>query len=343
MNTNRSPQISIITAVFNIEEYLPICLDSILEQTFTNFELILIDDGSTDRSGAICDEYAQKDTRIRVIHKENEGVSDAWNNAVQLVKGRYTGFVDGDDFIHPRMYELLYKAVCETQSDVAYCDYQRYCGDGRDDFPEDQIGDVAIGEKLIEVSSLEFEMRKNLSCSAVWRGLYLTSLIQTFSFMSKKNGQDNLWSIWVLVNAKRIARVNKTLYKWRRREGSESYLAHRYRMLNYVQVRCCVVDYLERNAPEWLVPYTVFLFWTCIEAEDRKRKLENPNERKAYDLEINRALEYFSNISMSQIIADPYTGRTGKALAVIGKISFRLAYYANPLIRYMKRSVRKIA
>jgi hypothetical protein len=113
-------------------------------------------------------------------------------------------------------------------------------------------------------------------------------------------------------------------------------------MLDYIQVRCCVIDYLEKKAPEWLVPYTVFLFWTCVEAENRKRRLDNPNKRKLYDSEIKRALKYFSNISVRQIIADPYTGRKKKALAVIGKISFKLAYYANPIILYMSRNVRKL-
>lgn len=338
MYINQSPQISIITTVYNIEKYLPICLDSILEQTFTDFELILIDDGSTDRSGTICDEYAQKDTRIHVIHQENVGVSDAWNNAMQFVKGRYTGFVDGDDFIHPRMYELLHKAISETQSDIAYCDYQRYYGEERDDFTENQTGDAVDDEIVIKVSSLEYEMKENITNSAIWRGLYLTSLIQKFSFMSKKNGQDNLWSTCVLINANRIARVHKTLYKWRYREESESSIAFQYRILNYVQVRCSVIEFLKKNAPEWLVPYTLFLFWTCVEAEDRKRKLQDSDEVEIYDFEINRALKYFSEISVKQIVADPNTKRTRKALAVIGKISFPLACYTKRnALKYINR------
>ncbi len=336
MNTDQSPQISIITTVHNIEKYLPTCLDSILAQTFSDYELILMDDGSTDSSGTICDAYAQKDARIRVIHQENVGVSDSWNRAMQLVKGQYTGFVDGDDFIHPRMYELLYQAIRETQSDVAYGGFQRYYGEGRTDFDEDGTDGAEGREPLIHVSSLEYEMCENITFSAIWRGLYLTSFARQFSFMSNKNGLDNLWSTYVLLNAGRIARVEKTLYQWRKREGSESFLAHRFRMLNYVQVRSCVVDYLKRKAPEWVVPYTVFLFRTCVEAEHRRRELTDPAEKAVYDAEISRARKRFSDISVRQILADPYTRRARKVLALIGKVSF-------PLACFTKRTMHRIA
>ena len=97
--TNQSPKISVIVPVYNVEKYLPRCIDSILSQTFTNFELLLIDDGSTDNSGKICDEYADKDNRVRVFHKANGGVSSARNLGLDNVKGEWVSFIDADDFI----------------------------------------------------------------------------------------------------------------------------------------------------------------------------------------------------------------------------------------------------
>ena len=94
--------------VYNTEKYLRRCVDSILAQTFTDFELLLINDGSTDSSGAICDEYTQKDSRVRVFHKENGGVSSARNIGLDNAKGEYIAFVDSDDYIDNRMYECLY-------------------------------------------------------------------------------------------------------------------------------------------------------------------------------------------------------------------------------------------
>ncbi|EME8139564.1 glycosyltransferase, partial [Enterococcus faecium] len=100
-------EISIIVPIYNVEQYLRKCVDSILAQTFTDFEVILVDDGSPDNSGAICDEYAKLDSRVRVIHKENGGLSDARNAGIEIAKGKYLGFVDSDDFIDKDMYEIL--------------------------------------------------------------------------------------------------------------------------------------------------------------------------------------------------------------------------------------------
>ena len=98
------PKISVIVPVYNTEKYLHRCVDSILAQTFTDFELLLVNDGSPDKSGEICDEYAQKDTRVRVFHKENGGVSSARNLGLENAQGKWITYVDGDDWIEPTMY-----------------------------------------------------------------------------------------------------------------------------------------------------------------------------------------------------------------------------------------------
>ena len=121
--------ISVIVPVYNTEKYLRRCVDSILAQTFTDFELLLINDGSTDSSGAICDEYAQKDSRVRVFHKENGGVSSARNLGLDNAKGEYIAFVDSDDYIDNRMYECLYNKAIEDDSDIVYSDIRLIFGE----------------------------------------------------------------------------------------------------------------------------------------------------------------------------------------------------------------------
>lgn len=113
-----SPIISIIVPVYKSEKYLPICIDSILNQTFKNFELILIDDGSTDGSGIICDEYASKDNRICVIHQQNSGVAIARNNGIKIAKGEWIGFVDSDDWIEPETYDVALKSALENKAEL---------------------------------------------------------------------------------------------------------------------------------------------------------------------------------------------------------------------------------
>ena len=111
-----SPKISIIVPVYKVEQYLRRCLDSIVAQTFTDWECILIDDGSPDNSGRICDEYAEKDKRFRVFHQENVGVSAARNKGLDEARGEWIGFVDSDDWIEKEMYEYLYNDAIETMN-----------------------------------------------------------------------------------------------------------------------------------------------------------------------------------------------------------------------------------
>ena len=117
------PLLSIIVPVYDVERYLPKCMDSILAQTFTDFELILVDDGSPDNCPALCDAAAAKDARIRVLHQKNGGLSAARNAGLDVARGEWIGFVDSDDYIAPEMYEILYKAVQSTAADLALCDY----------------------------------------------------------------------------------------------------------------------------------------------------------------------------------------------------------------------------
>ena len=116
------PKLSVIVPVYNTEKYLRECIDSILTQTFTDFELILVDDGSTDGSGIICDEYAGKDSRVRVIHQENGGVTRARKSGARCACGTYFSFIDSDDWIHPEMFEQMIENGMEAKSDIVVCD-----------------------------------------------------------------------------------------------------------------------------------------------------------------------------------------------------------------------------
>ncbi len=126
--------ISIIVPVYNIAAYLPRCLDSILSQTYENIEIITVNDGSTDESGKILDEYAKKDSRVTVIHQENGGVTKARFAGIRAAKGDYIGFCDGDDYIEPDMYERLLKNAEDHGADISHCGYRMVFSDGRISF-----------------------------------------------------------------------------------------------------------------------------------------------------------------------------------------------------------------
>lgn len=116
--------VSVIIPAYNIEAYIGRCLDSVLSQTYENLEIIVVDDGSSDGTGKILDDYEKKDSRIKVIHKENGGVSSARNKGLDVAAGDYIGFVDGDDLIAPEMYETLVNLLEEEDADIAHCGYQ---------------------------------------------------------------------------------------------------------------------------------------------------------------------------------------------------------------------------
>ncbi len=145
------PKISVIVPVYNVEKYLHECINSILAQTFTDFELILVNDGSRDNSGAICDEYANNDERITIIHQKNQGQAAARNTAIAIAKGEWINFVDSDDLIHPQMLEILYSAVDEN-TQISVCDLCKahICPDGfcsyknKWDFKKHQINEDSL-------------------------------------------------------------------------------------------------------------------------------------------------------------------------------------------------------
>ena len=121
--------ISVIIPVYNVEKYIRYCLDSVINQTYKNLEIIIVDDGTKDSSGEIAEEYAAKDSRIKVIHKENGGLSDARNVGLDVATGRYIAFLDSDDVISLDFYEYLYNMIKEKDYDIAECEFFRISSD----------------------------------------------------------------------------------------------------------------------------------------------------------------------------------------------------------------------
>ena len=124
------PKISVIIPVYKVEEYISRCIKSVVDQTYSNLEIILVDDGSPDNCPAICDKWAEKDSRIKVIHKKNGGLSDARNAGMQIASGEFIGFVDSDDWISKEMYQLLYENMKENESDISACGVKLVWEDG---------------------------------------------------------------------------------------------------------------------------------------------------------------------------------------------------------------------
>lgn len=195
------PQISVIVPVYKVEPYLDRCVKSVLNQTFSDFELILVDDGSPDACPRLCDEWATKDNRIQVIHKENGGLSDARNVGFDASAGEWITFVDSDDYIHPQTLEALYQAVTEHNVNVSICSFVRTKGE-----PLELT--LAPAAKLW--SAEDFYREQNDPATVAWGKLYHRSVV--LPYPKGKLHEDEFVTYRILFGCEKIAVVDAPLY-----------------------------------------------------------------------------------------------------------------------------------
>lgn len=212
-------EISIIVPVYNVEEYLENCIESILNQTFKDFELILVDDGSIDNSSDICDEYEGKDSRIRVIHKINGGLSSARNAGLEIACGKYIGFIDSDDSIHPRMYEILYDLIQTHNADISCCDYERTDTLINCNYEEIDSYEVIEMDNIQAVNSL-YNMDTAIVLVVAWNKLYRKELFKDIRYEIGKIHEDEFIAHKLLYNSRKTIYTNSKLYYYLQREGS---------------------------------------------------------------------------------------------------------------------------
>ncbi len=207
--------ISIIVPVYKVEPYLDQCVQSIVDQTYQNLEIILVDDGSPDNCGAMCDAWAAKDSRIRVIHKENGGLSDARNAGLAVASGEYIGFVDSDDYIAPTMYEELMTRLTDTGSDIAACGVQMLWEDGKTAMLTGSGSALLDNEQAMEAIVAESWLKQ-----PVWYKLYRRSTVAGILFEKGKCHEDVFWSWQPIARANRVCVFDTPLYFYRQRAGS---------------------------------------------------------------------------------------------------------------------------
>lgn len=211
------PLISVIVPVYNVEEYLPKCLDSIINQTYKNIEIIIVNDGSTDKSGIICDEYANKDIRIKVIHKENGGLSDARNRGIDIANGDYIGFVDSDDYIAEDMYEYLYDFAVENDLDVAMCSS---CDVYKDKIIRPKNFKSIILEDKEKIIENIFVNQHGGSGIGVWNKLFKYNVIKNIRFDFGKTYEDVYFALKWIGNTNKFGRDSEVKYYYVQREES---------------------------------------------------------------------------------------------------------------------------
>lgn len=212
------PEISVIVPVYNVEKYLRVCIDSILKQTFGDFELILIDDGSTDKCGLICDEYEQMDRRIRLIHQENGGLSAARNTGLDLMSGEYVTFIDSDDIVSEAYLEILYSGIKRYNAQISVTQMYEFQGTARSSksIENSDIHNVWSGREAV----LNMYMDKPGIGVNAWGKLYYKNLFSQLRFPIGKIHEDQAKVPILLYWAERVVINYEQTYGYRIREDS---------------------------------------------------------------------------------------------------------------------------
>lgn len=206
------PKISVIVPVYNVENYISKCIESIINQSYSNLEIIIINDGSTDKSGDICEYYSKKDSRILLIHQGHQGVAMTRNNALDMVSGEYIGWVDSDDWIMPDMFSTLYNNAVEYDADISMCNFYYISEDGKT-FP---YSNEKEGIKVLEgVYKIIHNIR--LANNVLWNRLYKSHLLKNIRFPKGKLFEDIFIMHKLIDNANKVVLASDCKYYYLRR------------------------------------------------------------------------------------------------------------------------------
>ena len=272
-------KISVIVPVYNVENYLEKCVESILKQTYTNLEILLVNDGSTDTSGELCDQLAQRDQRIRVIHKENGGLSDARNRGIKEASSNLIGFIDSDDYIDQDMYETLYRQMLESNADLSMCGHY----DVYHQIPEKQVATIQTWE-LTPQEAIKMVMEaKILSVTAVNK-LYRKELFEQLRFEIGKIAEDAFIMIALIHQCRKVVATNEKKYYYVHRENSITTQKFSLKFLNVIEAYEQNAKIIKENYPNLVDTATMRLNWAYFYVLDRLLVDEQFHDKKLEDL-----------------------------------------------------------
>lgn len=247
MKDNEVILLSIIIPIYNVEQYLPKTLENVLDQSFEEFELILVDDGSTDNSGKICDEFAYNDSRIKVIHQENAGVSAARNTGIKVALGKYIGFVDSDDLIENNMYNIMVNIAEKECADIVQCSHNRLSAVQN----IKASGKVRIIDGVTFVREL-FDYRGGdyTNQVALWSKIYRRELFSGIHFPDGRTYEDEQETYKLCLKAKKLVLIPDELYHYVMRENSIITGVSAKKVLDKQLALIDRLDYLPKQLPD---------------------------------------------------------------------------------------------
>ena len=290
----REALISVIVPVYNVETYIRKCVSSITEQTYSNIEIILVDDGSTDYGGKLCDALALEDMRIRVLHKPNGGLSDARNVGLDAARGDYIAFVDSDDYIHPQMLQLLYEGIVKNGAQLSVCGFKRVW-EGQNN------KNTRGGYREIEWTLLEKDEEKvkymlgdgiHIAFTVAWNKLYKKELFAQIRYPVGKLYEDEFTTYKLLHRASVIAYTAVPLYFYVQRSGSIMQKAYSEKNLDIFEAFAERLEWYDKQAKyDWYCALLKIYRWRILHCISRGKETDS-----GYKIKLRKYKKYYNNV-----------------------------------------------
>ena len=298
--------ISVIVPIYKVEQYLDRCVESLIHQTYQNLEIILVDDGSPDQCPAMCDAWAKKDSRIKVIHKKNGGLSDARNAGMEIASGQYMGFVDSDDWVEPDMYRFLYQHMQDTTSDIVSGGVRYVWENGFPSRTMTYSGEPLTFTRQEAMASL---INETALVVPVWNKLYSREVIGYIRFPVGKINEDEFWSWQIIARANRISSVPDVFYNYLQRGGSIMSQQLLKQPLHAIEAKCQRHEYIVHHIPELTDLSCMNLMYICLYRAQVLRRTQPKSEIQKYLCQLKKVVkqhrpnrDYVKNLSVKQKI-----------------------------------------
>ena len=325
MEGNKS-LISVIVPVYKVEQYLDKCVESIVNQTYRNLEIILVDDGSPDNCPAMCDGWAKKDDRIKVIHQENQGGGAARNIGIGEAHGEYIAFIDSDDYIAPIMYEFLLNCSKRSNADIVECGY---CVAESDH----AVMDCDLGESFFvehdKLTALGLHIEDKAYRQLIWNKLYRRCTVADVRFCPGKRIDDEFWTYRVIGNADKLIHTNKVLYAYRQQNASVMHQLNPETRFHAIEAKCERQRYLEANFPELVACGKINLLFSCLYQGQMALRYTKGKERK-------KAMERLKPIAKEQHFSRQETKKlsfTHRVWLKLGRSCFKITCIIRNIMR----------
>ena len=323
------PKISIIVPVYKVEKYLDRCVESILAQTFSDFEVILIDDGSPDDCPVMCDEWAKNDARIRVIHQSNHGQAAARNRALDVAEGNYICFIDSDDYVHPKFLEILYNNLISSNADVSVCSYKR----------TNKSNDVNnVNNNSLKYSGVDFVKKGlvgDIPCGVwlLWDKLFKKECFDNVRLPIGRINEDNATVYKILYEAKTVVATDAVLYYYFENTNSTVLQKFSKKHLDWLLVPQEMIEYFTKHNDQLLVDKCNKMYLHSLEDMYKKVCLHLNDKELEKDLRKRLIAQYKSEKKKYPITVKTHTSLFEALYPNRMKIHWYLVAVKNKLIK----------